>query len=96
MHILYNSQDTQYKTPFGVLTADETCTLHIRVPREIEPRYVQLVLEKDDRNPASEFPFVWAGGDGEYELFKCEFSLATICESQQLTHSIMGVAATLA
>ena len=76
MHILYNSQDTQYKTPFGVLTTDEACTLHIRVPREIEPRYVQLVLEKDDGNPASEFPFVWAGGDGEYELFKCEFSLS--------------------
>ena len=76
MQILFDSRDPQYKTPFGVLTAGEACTLHIRVPRELEPRYVQLVIEREGDDSALEFSFVWAGQDADYDVFKCDFTLS--------------------
>ena len=75
MRILFDSRDPQYKTPFGVLTCEEKCTLHVRVPREIEPRNVQLVIEREGGASAFEFAFSWAGQEGDYDVFKCEFEL---------------------
>ena len=31
MRILFDSQQTQYKTPFGTLTPEENCTLKIHI-----------------------------------------------------------------
>ena len=75
MRILYDSRNPAFKQPFGVLTMGQTCVIRVKIPRDIEPRFVQLVVEREDDSPALEFPFVWAGGDGDYDIFKCEFSL---------------------
>ena len=75
MRILYDSRDRTYKDPFGVLTCDQVCTLHIRIPREIEPRFVQLVVEREGGEKPREYPFSWAGQEGDYDVFKCELSL---------------------
>ena len=32
MRILYDSKLTQFKSPFGVLTPGQTCTLHMMLP----------------------------------------------------------------
>ncbi len=75
MRILFDSRDPAYKTPFGVLAEGQSCTLRMRLPRELETRFVQLVLEREDGSPAQEFPFCWAGGEGDYDVFKCDFAL---------------------
>ena len=75
MRILYDSRDPEYKTPFGVLTEGQSCTLRVKIPKELETRFLQLVLEREDGNPPLEFPFSWAGGDADYDIFKCELAL---------------------
>ena len=75
MRILYDSRNLEYKRPFGTLTVGQSCTIRVKLPRELETRGVQLVLEREDDSPALEFRFQWAGGDGDYDEFKCEFSV---------------------
>ena len=74
MRILFDSRELEYKRPFGTLTVDQTCELRVKTPKEIETRSIQLVLERDDGS-ALEFPFVWAGGEDAYDVFRCEFSI---------------------
>ena len=75
MRILFDSRDPQYKQPFGVLTCEELCTLRIRIPSEIEPRFVQLVIEREGGDEPTEAAFAWAGQEGAYDVFKCELRL---------------------
>ena len=76
MRILYNSRDPACKQPFGTLREGQTCVVRIKVPREINCRFVQLVLEQENGAPAGEYAFAWAGQDGDYDCFKCHFSPA--------------------
>lgn len=75
MRILYDSRDEQYKTPFGTLNEGQSCVLRIKIPKEIEARFVQLVAEREEDSPALEFPFSWADSEGDYDVFRCEFSI---------------------
>ena len=75
MRILYDSRSPEYKVPFGPLTVDQVCTLHMKIPKDVEARFVQLVLEREEADASLEFPFVWAGSEEAYDVFKCEFSL---------------------
>ena len=75
MRILFDSRQAEYKSPFGVLTEGQSCTLRIKIPKDVEARFVQLVLEREDGSPAPEFPFSWAGGEGDYDVFRCEFAV---------------------
>ena len=76
MRILFDSRDEQYKSPFGVLTEGQLCTMRIRIPKDVEAHFVQLVIQREDDSPDLEYFFTWAGGDADYDLFKCEFSVA--------------------
>lgn len=75
MRILYDSWNSEYKTPFGTLTVGQKCTVRIKTPKSIETRFVQLILEKEDADAVLEFPFVWAGSEEGYDVFKCEFAV---------------------
>ena len=75
MHILYDSWKSEYKTPFGTLTVGHACTVRIKIPKDLETKSVQIILEKEDSDNVLEFPFVWAGGEEGYDVFKCEFSV---------------------
>ncbi len=76
MRILYNSQDPAYKTPFGTLVPGQLCVLRLALPRDLETRFVQLVVEQEDGRRCAEFAFAWAGQrDADYDLFKCDFCL---------------------
>lgn len=75
MRILFDSRDIYYKDPFGVLTAEQVCTLRIKVPRELEPRFVQLVVEREGSEEPAEYAFAWAGQEEDYDVFRCELSL---------------------
>ncbi len=75
MRILFDSRNPEYKKPFGTLTETQPCTIRVKIPQEIETKFVQLILEKEDADSALEFPFVWAGGEEGYDVFRCEFSV---------------------
>lgn len=75
MRILYDSKKPEYKTPFGVLAPEEVCVLHIRLPRELETRFVELVTEREDETPFAEYAFAWDSNDTDYDCFKCDFTI---------------------
>ena len=76
MRILFDSKKPEYKTPFGVLAPEEVCVLHIRIPKDVQARFVGLVVETEAGEELAEFAFAWEGEDGDYDLFKCDFLLA--------------------
>ena len=48
MRILYDSKLPQYKTPFGTLTPDQVCAIHIHIPCAVQATTVTLLLKYDD------------------------------------------------
>ena len=44
MRILYDSRQLIYKTPFGTLTPNQTCTLHIHIPVAVQAKVVSCIL----------------------------------------------------
>lgn len=75
MRILYDSKKPEYKTPFGVLAPEEVCVLHMRLPRDLQTRFVELVMEREDGTSYAEYAFAWDKTDGDYDVFKCDFAI---------------------
>ena len=74
MRILFDSQNSQYKTPFGTLTPEENCTLRIHVPTSVGAKLVECVFQNEDGSPAFTLPMEYAKKQGAYEIFKLTFS----------------------
>lgn len=75
MRILFDSKKEQFKTPFGVLTPEGACTLHVHIPCSCRTRAVFLLVEDCYGRPFAEFPFRLETRDDPYEIFRCDFSL---------------------
>ena len=52
MRILFDSKQPQFKSPFGVLTPGQVCTLHVHIPTSVCTRRAEIVLCYEDGNPA--------------------------------------------
>ena len=76
MRILYDSKLPQYKTPFGTLTPDETCTLSIYIPASVQTASVQCCLRCEDNFPAWDVPMEFKMKKGAYEVFQGKLSIA--------------------
>ena len=76
MRILYDSKLPQYKTPFGTLKPDESCTLSISIPASVETASVQCCLRREDNFPAWDVPMEFKEKKGPYEIFQGKFSVA--------------------
>ena len=76
MRILYNSKDLQFKTPFGTLTPDQTCTLHIHIPVTVEATQVVCHLLHEDHSPSRDISFTKSGTRGSYDIFEADFTIA--------------------
>ena len=75
MRILFDSRQTQYKTPFGTLRTGECCVLQIRIPTEVGASGVRLMLEGSEHAVCAELPFSFASrGEDGYELWRLEFT----------------------
>ena len=48
MRILFDSKQTQFKTPFGTLTPDESCILNIHIPVTVQTTAVECRLLHQD------------------------------------------------
>ena len=48
MRILFDSKLSQFKSPFGVLTPEEPCTIHLQIPANCRTVRAELVLKKEN------------------------------------------------
>lgn len=77
MRILFDSKKAEYKAPFGCLAPGQTCVLHIHIPCTVQTSNVTLVLENEDGSFFREADFSPEARQGDYEIWRCDFSLDT-------------------
>ena len=75
MRILYDSKNSQFKTPFGTLTAGQVCTLNMHVPETVQATSVTCELLYDDHSYARSIPMELNGKKGVYQIFRGNFTL---------------------
>ena len=74
MRILFDSQQSQFKTPFGTLTPQEECTIKIHIPSSVGAKLVECVIQNEDGTTAQICALEYAMKRGAYEIFKGSFS----------------------
>ena len=75
MRILYDSKQSQYKSPFGTLTPGQECTLHIHVPMTVQAKAVTCELLYDDHSTAQSISMTLDRKKGAYDIFRGSFSI---------------------
>lgn len=75
MRILFDSKKAAHKAPFGCLVPGQACTLHIHIPCSVRTSAVSAVMENEDGSVFSEFAFVRQEIRGDYDIWRCDFSL---------------------
>ena len=75
MRILYDSKQLQYKDPFGTLTPDQVCTLHIHIPSSVQASKVTCVLQYEYGVTAQAITLAFEQKKGLYDIFRGEFSI---------------------
>lgn len=75
LRILYNSQDLAYKTPFGVVTPGEICTMNLAIPSSCQTSQAVLVLLQENGAPFREVEFTLDRREEPYEYYRLSFSL---------------------
>ena len=75
MRILYDSKQPQYKTPFGTLTPNETCTLNIHIPASVQATRVTCELQYEDGTHAQSIVMDYRMKKGPYDIFQGKFSI---------------------
>lgn len=75
MRILYNSKDTDFKSPFGPLTEGQKCKISIHIPRSCQTEEVKLMFLLEDMSDHSAVPMELCGKTEDYDIFSCTFAL---------------------
>jgi len=76
MRILFDSQQTKYKTPFGTLSQGELCTLHIHIPCSVGALLAECILDFDNRENGTVVQLKKVQTEGAYDIFSGSFSLS--------------------
>ena len=77
MRILFDSQKEIYKTPFGTLTPNQVCTLHIHIPTSVPTTGVECILCRENGEIAFSVPMYFSRQEGLYAIYRGEFSFET-------------------
>ncbi len=77
MRILFDSQLTKFKTPFGTLSQGQVCQLHIHIPSSVGAVKTECILEADDGSAACTALLEKECVQGDYDIFAGKFSLTT-------------------
>ncbi len=75
MRILFDSKDLTFKSPFGTLVPEKTCTLNIHIPAMVQATGVTCVFNREDGLTAYELPMTYRMKQGVYDIFQLKFSL---------------------
>jgi len=73
MRILFDSQKTEYKMPFGPLAEGQSCCLHIHIPRSVGAVKAECILDSEDGGVAVALQKESTRGD--YEIWSGSFTL---------------------
>ncbi len=74
MRILFDSKKIEYKDPFGCLTPEQTCRLHIRIPESVKTTAVSVVVTEENGAPFMEVPMQFARGESPYDVWAGELA----------------------
>lgn len=77
MRILFDSKQSQFKTPFGTLTPGEKCTLNIHIPSAVGAKRVACIIQHDTGVHAMTVDMEYAMKKGAYDIFRGSFCLNT-------------------
>ncbi len=69
MRILYDSKQLSFKDPFGTLTPNQSCTLHLHIPGAVGTVGAECVLLRENGTPEALFPMTLERKDGPYDIF---------------------------
>jgi len=75
MRILFNSKQTEYKDPFGVLAEGESCRLRLDIPQSVGALRAEVILEEAGTAHCLSFPMLLSGQTGAYQHFTGEICL---------------------
>ena len=75
MRILFDSKLPQFKTPFGCLTPNQECTLHIHIPTSVQATTVTLFLTYENGQTAQSISLGLEKKQGSYDIFQGKFSI---------------------
>ena len=75
MRILFDSKKLQFKTPFGTLTPEQNCTLHIHIPTSVGAVKAECVLTRDEDGRSIVAPMFPKSAHDGYTVFCGDFSL---------------------
>ena len=76
MRILFDSKQPQYKIPFGTLTPDQICTLHIHIPSSVQATKVTCVINHEYGQLAQTSTLDYKMKRGAYDIFQGKFSIS--------------------
>ena len=75
MRILYDSKQLKYKTPFGTLTPEESCTMTIYVPSTVQATMISCIINRADGSHAMNADLPFKEKEGPYDIFQGTFSV---------------------
>ena len=75
MRILFDSKKEHYKSPFGCITPEESCSLGIDIPCSVGTTAVKIHLLHQDNTPCAEFPMAFNKQEGPYDHWQGEMKL---------------------
>ncbi len=75
MRILFDSQELQYKTPFGTLSQRELCTLNIHIPCSVEATKVACIFDFENGEPGLVATLTKDRTEGPYDIFSGSFQM---------------------
>jgi len=76
MRILFDSQQTRYKDPFGTLTQGQPCTLHIHIPCSVGAVKAECILQDDNGAVCATALLQKVRTEGAYDIFGGSFFLS--------------------
>ena len=75
MRILFDSQKTEYKSPFGTLAEGQSCCLRIHIPCSVGTAKAECILDLEDGTPCIVAPLQKESVQGDYEIWSGSFTL---------------------
>jgi glycosidase len=75
MRILFDSKKLEFKDPFGTLVPNQSCSLHIHVPSDVNATMVMCVVCRENGEELHRFPMSKHKKLGAYDVFRGEISL---------------------
>ena len=76
MRILFDSQKTIFKTPFGTLSQGQNCQLHIHIPSSVGAVKTECILTMDDGSVSCVAAMEKEATEDYYDIFAGSFSLS--------------------